>query len=80
MEKTKHPYLKEILKTIAKVALIGGITLVAMPYTFGFAAGLFNLMAAGYIAGAATGLAGAYTAVKLAIKDAMTIRERIKKQ
>ena len=79
MEKTKHPYLKQILKTTAKIALIGGITVVAMPYTFGFAAGLFNLMAAGYVAGTATGLAGAYTALKVASKDIVTMHERVKK-
>ena len=40
--KTKA-YLKEILKTTAKVALMGAATVAAGVYTFGFAAGFFNL-------------------------------------
>ena len=78
--KTKHPYLKEILKTTAKVALIAGATVVATPYVFGFAAGLFNMMVAGYVAGYATAGIGAYAAIKTAVKDALTMRERVKKQ
>ena len=80
MEKTKHPYLKDILKTVGKVALIAGVTAIATPYLFGFAAGLFNAMFMGYVAGYATAGFGAYTAVKTACKDILTMRERVKKQ
>ena len=77
---TKYPYLKEILKTTAKVALIAGATVVATPYAFGFAAGLFNLMAAGYVAGYAVAGAGTYLGIKTLVKDIFTIRKHVKEQ
>ena len=80
MEKTKHPYLKDILKTTAKVALIAGVTLVATPYTFGFAAGLINSIWAGYAAGAVTFGLGAWCTGKTLFKDIVTMRGRVKKQ
>ena len=76
----KTGYFKEILKTTAKVALIAGVTAVAAPYAFGFAVGFFNLMAAGYVAGAAVTAIGAVSAVKTLVKDVTTMRERVKKQ
>ena len=78
--KTKHPYLKEILKTTGKVALIAGLTAVATPYLFGFATGLFNMITAGYIAGALTLGAGTLIAAKTLIKDTVTMRERVEKK
>ncbi|MGN0919895.1 MAG: hypothetical protein ACI4OR_03985 [Alphaproteobacteria bacterium] len=78
--KTKHPYLKEILKTTAKVALIAGATAVLTPYAFGLAAGFFNMMVAGYAAGYAVAGIGTYQALKTAVKDTLQIRERVKKQ
>jgi len=80
MEMAKHPYLKEALKTTAKVALITGVTLVATPYVFGFATGLFNLMAAGYIAGGVTLGAGTLMAAKTLVTDIITMRKRVQKQ
>ena len=77
---TKHPYLKEILKTTAKVALIAGVTLVAAPAAFGFAAGFFNMMLAGQIAGGVTLGVGALITAKTLIKDIVTMHGRVKKQ
>ena len=78
--KTKHPYLKEILKTTAKVALIAGATVVATPYVFGFAAGLFNLMAAGYVAGYTVAGLGTYAGIKTLVKDIFTMKKRVEKK
>ena len=80
MKKTKHPYLKEILKTTTKVALIVGATAVATPYAFGFLAGFTNLLPAGYAAGVLTAGIGAYTAIKTALTDAFTMRARVKQK
>ena len=73
-------YLKEILKTTAKVVLIGGATLIATPVVFGYVATFFNLMLPGCIAGGAVLCAGTYIAAKTFIKDVFAIRERVKKQ
>ena len=62
------------------MALIAGVTLVATPYLFGFATGLFNMMAAGYIVGGATLGLGTLMAVKTLFTDIITMRKRVKKQ
>ena len=81
MEKTKHPYLKEILKTTAKVALIvGGTYFFVAPFIAGATAVFLNMLTAGTVAEIAVDCAGAYIAVKTLAKDVSTMRERVKKQ
>lgn len=78
---TKHPYLKEILKTTTKVALIAGATyFFAAPFVWGLTATVLNAMTAAEVAEIATLCAGGYVAVKTAIKDIFTMRERVQKQ
>ena len=78
--KQKYPYLKQILKTVAKTALLAGATLILTPYTFGFAAGLTNTLAAGYVAGIATLGFGAFKTIKTFVNDVATMGERVKAQ
>ena len=74
-------YLKEILKTTAKVILIAGVTyFFAAPFALGFTATLFNAMTAGQVAGAVVTCLGGYAAIKTAVKDALTMHERIEKK
>lgn len=80
MKKTKHPYLKEILKTTAKVALMAAGTLVAIPCAFGFFGRLFNIMAVGSIAGWITLGVGTLLTARTLIKDIVTMRKRVEKQ
>jgi len=79
--KTKHPYLKEILKTTAKVALIAaGTYFFAAPFAWGLTATVLNATTAAEVAELAVTCFGAYAAAKTAIKDIFTMRERVKKQ
>lgn len=79
--KTKHPYLKEILKTVGKVALIAGATyFCAAPFVWGLTATVLNAMTAAEVAEIATLCVGGYIAAKTAIKDIFTMRERVQKQ
>lgn len=80
MNKTTRYYLKDILKTTGKVALLAGVTAVATPYAFGFAAGFFNSMFAGYIVGGSVLGIGAWKTVKTLAKDVISIRSRVKKK
>lgn len=78
---TKHPYLKEILKTTAKVALIAaGTYFVAAPFVWGLTATVLNAAAVADAAEAVVLCLGGYEAVKTAIKDIFTMRERVKKK
>ena len=77
----KTGYLKEILKTTAKVALIAGATyFLAAPFALGVTATLLNTIYAGQIAEAAVLCLGGYAAVKTAVKDISTMKERVEKQ
>ena len=81
MTKTKHPYLKEILKTTAKVALIAaGTYFVAAPFIADATAVFLNMFTAGTVAEIAVNCVGAYVAVKTLAKDIFTMRERVQKQ
>lgn len=80
MTTTKHPYLKEILKTTAKVGLLAGATVLATPYVFGFAAGLLNLLAAGYVAGGMVAGIGTWATLKTLVKDMITLRPRVQQK
>ena len=80
MTTTKHPYLKEILKTTAKVGLLAGAAVLATPYVFGFAAGLLNLLAAGYVAGGMVAGIGTWVTLKTLVKDMITLRPRVQQK
>ena len=74
-------YLKEILKTTAKVTLIaGGTYFFAAPFALGLTATLLNAMTAGEIAAGVVTCLGGYAAIKTAVKDVLTMRERVEKK
>ena len=80
MKTTKHPYLKDILKTTAKTALWLGVTAVATPYAVGFVAGLTNILTAGYVAGGMTVALGFYKSVKTWVTGIASMRQRVAQQ
>jgi len=55
--------------TGAKALAIVMLSVPVVPFTFGFAAGFFNSLAAGYVAVGLIGVAGVYAVVATVIKD-----------
>ncbi len=80
MTTTKHPYLKEILKTTAKVALLAGATVALGAFAFEFGAVYFNTLLAGYLAGGVVATVGTYSTIKTLIKNLTALPKRVAKQ
>jgi len=57
-----------IVKTILVVLLIICLTVLAVPYSFGFAAGLFNSLFAGRVVASLVGFIGFYAILKTIIR------------